>query len=59
VRNELVDVEESSCLAEARIVMSDWRADYNQRPPHSSLGIRAAAVFAAECSARGQAPVVA
>lgn len=48
VRDELLDVEEFSCLAEARVVIEDWREDYNQRRPHSSLGLRAPAVFAAQ-----------
>jgi putative transposase len=29
VRDELLDVEEFSCLAEARVVIEDWRQDYN------------------------------
>lgn len=48
VRDELLDVEEFACLAEARVVIEDWRQDYNTRRPHSSLGMRAPAVFAAE-----------
>jgi putative transposase len=52
VRDELLDVEEFSCLAEARVVIGDWREDYNQRRPHSALGMRTPAVFAAECAAQ-------
>lgn len=48
VRDELLDVEEFACLAEARVVIGDWQQDYNTRRPHSSLGMRAPAVFAAE-----------
>jgi putative transposase len=48
VRDELLDVEEFSCLAEARVVIEDWREDYNWRRPHSALGMPAPAVFAAE-----------
>ena len=48
VRDELLDVEEFSCLAEARVVIGDWQEDYNTRRPHSSLGMRAPAVFAAQ-----------
>jgi len=48
VRDELLDVEELACLAEARVVIEDWREDYNRHRPHSSLGMRAPAVFAAE-----------
>jgi Integrase core domain len=47
VRDELLDVEEFACLAEARVVIEDWREDYNQRRPHSSLGMRSPAAFAA------------
>jgi len=28
-------------------VISDWQEDYNQRRPHSALGMMAPAVFAA------------
>ena len=47
VRDELLDVEEFSCLAEARVVIGDWREDYNERRPHSALGMRSPAAFAA------------
>jgi putative transposase len=47
VRDELLGVEEFSCLTEARIVVGDWHSDYNQRRPHSALGMKAPAVFAA------------
>jgi putative transposase len=47
VRDELLDVEEFSCLAEAQVVISDWQEDYNQRRPHSALGMKAPAMFAA------------
>ena len=47
VRDELLDIEEFSCLAEARVVIADWQEDYNHRRPHSALGMNAPAVFAA------------
>jgi putative transposase len=47
VRDELLDVEQFSCLAEAKVVISDWREDYNHNRPHSSLGMLAPAAFAA------------
>lgn len=47
VRDELLDVEEFSCLAEAKVVIADWRDDYNHYRPHSSLGMKAPAAFAA------------
>lgn len=51
VRDELLDIEEFSCLAEARVVIGDWQEDYNRRRPHSALGMLAPVAFAAECAA--------
>ena len=48
MRDELLDVEEFWCLAEARVVIGDWREDYNWRRPHSALGMKAPATFAAD-----------
>ena len=59
VRDELLDVEEFACLAEARVVISDWREDYNWRRPHSALGMKAPAVFAAEWAATSELPTAA
>ena len=59
VRDELLDVEQFACLAEARVVIEDWRQDYNQHRPHSSLGMRAPAVFAAEWAAERQTALAA
>ncbi len=47
VRDELLDVEEFFCLTEAQVVISDWQEDYNQRRPHSALGMRTPIAFAA------------
>jgi putative transposase len=47
VRDELLDSELFSCLAEARMLSTRWRLEYNHRRPHSSLGYVAPAVFAA------------
>jgi putative transposase len=46
VRDELLNVEEFSCLGEARVVIGDWHEDYNQRRPHSALGMQTPAAFA-------------
>lgn len=46
VRDELLNVEQFACLAEARVVIGDWHIDYNTRRPHSSLGMRTPAAFA-------------
>ena len=47
VRDELLNVEQFACLAEARVVIEDWREDFNTRRPHSALGRRTPAAFAA------------
>jgi len=46
--------EEFSCLAEARVVISDWQQDYNWRRPHSALGMLAPTVFAAQLAAAAE-----
>ena len=40
LRDELLNGEIFSSLAEARIVIESWRRHYNTRRPHSSLGYR-------------------
>lgn len=50
VRDELLNGEQFACLAEARVLIDDWREDYNQRRPHSALGMQAPAAFAAACT---------
>ena len=47
VRDELLDGELFTCLAEAKMLSTQWRLEYNHRRPHSSLGYVAPAVFAA------------
>ena len=51
VRDELLNVEEFSCLTEARVVIGDWHEDYNTRRPRSALRMRTSAAFAATCAA--------
>ena len=46
VRDELLGVELFSSLAEAKVMVEDWREDYNQRRPHSALGMIAPTRFA-------------
>ena len=55
VRDELLNVEQFACLAEAQVVIGDWREDYNTRRPHSALGMRPPAGFAATWAASGAA----
>jgi putative transposase len=65
LRDELLDAELFGCLAEAKMLSTQWRLEYNHRRPHSSLGYRAPAAFAASlaqtplraapCATSGQA----
>ena len=47
LRDELLEGELFTCLAEAKMLSGQWRLEYNHRRPHSSLGYVAPAVFAA------------
>lgn len=56
LRDELLEREAFGSLAEAKVVVEDWRRSYNEQRPHSSLGYQtpaafAATVHAATCSA--------
>ncbi len=56
VRDELLNVEQFSCLAEARVLVADWREDYNHHRPHSALAMKAPATFAASWTPPARAP---
>jgi len=47
VRDELLNVEEFGSLLEAKVLAKEWRRDYNQVRPHSSLGYRTPAEYGA------------
>ena len=47
LRDELLDREEFGSLLEAKVLASQYRAEYNHRRPHSALGYRTPAAFAA------------
>lgn len=38
LRDELLNIEEFGSLTEAKIIIEDWRIEYNTYRPHSSLG---------------------
>jgi hypothetical protein len=44
-RDECLNMEVFSNVAEARVVIEQWRRHYNEERPHSSLGYRAPAEF--------------
>ena len=46
VRDELLDVEQFSCLAEATVIIDDYRQDYNTHRPHSALANQTPDAFA-------------
>jgi putative transposase len=46
IRDELLSVELFSCLAEAKVMVEDWREDYNEHRPHSALDMTAPGRFA-------------
>lgn len=47
VRDEVLAVEAFDSLLEARTVIEDWRSIYNHQRPHSSLGWKPPAAYAA------------
>ena len=51
LRDELLNREEFTSLAEARALGTAWRLEYNHRRPHSSLGYQTPAEFSAGCAA--------
>ncbi len=47
VRDELLSLEVFQTVAEAQMQATRWRLEYNHRRPHSSLGYKTPAAFAA------------
>ena len=52
IRDECLNINIFWSLAQARVVISDWKEDYNHRRRHSSLGYQAPAAYAATCAHR-------
>jgi putative transposase len=50
VRDECLNINIFWSLAQARVVIADWKQDYNHRRRHSSLGYQAPVVYAAACT---------
>jgi putative transposase len=46
-RDEVLDIELFHTLAEAKVIVEDWRNAYNTEHPHSALGMQPPARFAA------------
>ena len=49
-RDECLDQEQLWTLTEARVVIEDFRCQYNERRPHGKLGYQSSASFAAQLS---------
>lgn len=47
-RNECLNEHWFRVLSHARDIISDWRRDYNEQRPHSSLGYQTPPEFAAQ-----------
>lgn len=54
-RRECLDAERFHSLTEARVVIEDWRQQYNQERPHSALGYQTPATSYWGCSSRQMA----
>ena len=52
VRDECLNINIFWSLAHARVVITDWKEDYNHRRRHSALGYQAPARYAAACTHR-------
>jgi putative transposase len=50
LRDELLNIEEFGSIAEAKVIIEDWREEYNTYRPHSALG----GLTPAEYAARGR-----
>ena len=50
LRDELLACEQFDALIEAQVVIGDWKEDYNHKRPHSRLGWKPPAVYAAGLS---------
>jgi len=50
LRDECLNRELFGSLLEAKVLIEQWRIEYNQQRPHSSLGYQTPAEFAAQCS---------
>ncbi len=52
LRDELLNETLFTSLAQARVALACWRADYNDARPHSQLGWRTPSEFAMTCHLR-------
>jgi transposase InsO family protein len=50
IRDECLNTHSFWSLTQARVVISDWKHDYNHHRRHSSLGYQPPASYAANCT---------
>lgn len=55
LRDDILDRELFYSVKEAKVIVENWRLEYNNNRPHSSLGYRTPAEFAAGCIASAPA----
>ena len=55
LRDEILNREVFYSAKEAKVIVEDWRLDYNNHRPHSGLGYMTPAAFAASCNPPGSA----
>ena len=51
LRDEILDRELFYSVQEAKVIVEDWRLEYNNHRPHSGLGYMTPAKFASSCIA--------
>jgi putative transposase len=49
MRDELLAIEQFDSLLEVRVLIADWRDEFNDYRPHSALGMLTPTAFAARC----------
>ncbi len=54
MRDECLNITEFWSLTQARLTITDWKHQYNHHRPHSALGYRAPADYAATCTHKRQ-----
>jgi transposase InsO family protein len=52
VRDECLNLTQFWSLTQARVVITDWKTEYNELRRHSALGYRTPAGYAAACTHR-------
>jgi len=55
LRDDVLDREVFYSVKEAKVIVENWRLEYNNHRPHSGLGYMTPAAFAASCNPSGSA----